>query len=93
MPTPELRHYRVQVQKAPEKTLRRLPRNVLQRVSAALDGLAKEPRPLGCKKLAGMHDHYRIRVGDWRIIYTIEDDILLVVVIEIAPRGGAYRNL
>jgi mRNA interferase RelE/StbE len=39
-----------------------------------------------------MHDHYRIRVGDWRIIYTIEDNVLLVVVIEIAPRGGAYRN-
>lgn len=40
-----------------------------------------------------MHDSYRIRVGDWRIIYTIEDDILLVVVIEIAPHGGTYRNL
>lgn len=86
-------HYKVQVQKAPDRVLRRLPKDLLRRITTALDNLTIEPRPSGCKKLAGLHDHYRIRVGDWRIIYTIQDEVLLVVVIEIAPRGDAYRNL
>ena len=92
MPTSK-HHYQVQVQKAPDRVLRRLPKDLLRRITTALDNLTIEPRPSGCKKLAGLHDHYRIRVGDWRIIYTIQDEVLLVVVIEIAPRGDAYRNL
>jgi mRNA interferase RelE/StbE len=74
-------------------TLRRLPKNVMHRIASALDDLALEPRPAGCKKLTGLHNHYRIRVGGWRIIYTIEDDILLIVVIEVGPRGDVHRNL
>lgn len=90
---PEARRYRIQIQKPAKKILARLPQDVFRRMTVAISALAHEPRPFGCKRLAGMHDSYRIRVGDWRIIYTIEDDILLVVVIEIAPHGGTYRNL
>ena len=55
--------------------------------------LAEEPRPAGCKKLRGYENLYRLRVGDWRLIYAIEDDQLVVLIIEVAPRGEAYRNL
>ena len=90
---PEKRQYRVQIQKPAKRVLARLPQDLLRRITAAISALAYEPRPFGYRKLAGVEDSYRIRVGDWHIIYTIEDDILLVVVIEVAPRGGAYRNL
>lgn len=85
--------YRVRVHKSASKILARLPKDLLGRIAAAIDGLAVDPRPPGCKKLTGKYDHYRVRVGDWRITYTIEDDMLIVTVIEIAPRIGAYRNL
>ncbi len=55
--------------------------------------LAEEPRPAGCKKLRGYENLYRLRAGDWRLIYAIEDDQLVVLIIEVAPRGEAYRNL
>lgn len=89
----EDRRYRIQIRKSARKILARLPQDLFRRITAAISALAFDPRPTGCKKLAGAHDSYRIRVGDWRIVYTIEDDILLVVVIEIALRSGAYRNL
>ena len=93
MPTSDQGRYRVEIQKSAQKVLRRLPRDLLNRLARAIEDLAVEPRPAGCKKLAGFHDHYRVRVGDWRIIYTIQDDLLVVLVVEIAPRGGAYKNL
>jgi mRNA interferase RelE/StbE len=64
-----------------------------RRVVAAIDNLADNPRPPGCRKLAGKDDMYRIRVGDWRISYAVFDDILIVLVVEIKPRGDAYRKL
>ncbi len=74
-----------------ERTLRRLPKNLLQRLRKAIDALEHNPRPRGYKKLTGS-DYYRIRVGGWRIIYTIKDDKLIVLVLTVAPRGSAYRN-
>jgi mRNA interferase RelE/StbE len=59
----------------------------------AIQNLAVDPRPEGCKKLVGKYEHWRIRVGDWRITYTIQDDELIIVVVEVSPRGGAYRTL
>jgi mRNA interferase RelE/StbE len=81
------------VERQAEKALRRLPREILARVDRLLLNLADEPRPAGCKKLRGYENLYRLRVGDWRLIYAIEDDALVVLVIEIAPRGEAYRDL
>lgn len=57
----------------------------------ALDGLINSPRPPGCLKMSGRLDHWRIRVGDWRVIYRIEDARLVVLVISVAPRGEIYR--
>lgn len=85
--------YTVLLERQPEKILRRLPRDLLKRIDQVLGALAFDPRPPGCVKLAGHETLYRLRVGDWRIVYAIEDDALIVLVIEIAPRGDAYRNL
>jgi len=87
------RRYTVIVERQVEKALRRLPKQVLARVDRLLLSLADEPRPVGCKKLRGYDNLYRLRAGDWRLIYAIEDDELVVLVIEIAPRGEAYRDL
>lgn len=85
--------YKILVSKEARKVLQKLPKNLLVRISKAIDGLAGDPRPEGCKKLEGYDNLYRIRTGDWRISYAIEDDQLIVLVIEVAPRGGAYRKL
>ncbi len=87
------RRYKVIVERQTEKAFRRLPREILGRVDRLLLSLADEPWPAGCKKLRGYENLYRLRVGDWRLIYAIEDDELVVLVIEIAPRGEAYRDL
>jgi mRNA interferase RelE/StbE len=76
-----------------ERVLGKVPRDLRQRMIAAIDALAITPRPHGCRKLTGYENLYRVRVGDWRIIYAIEDARLVVLILEVAPRGGAYKGL
>jgi len=85
--------YKVIIHKSVMKVLRKLPKDLLRRISQAIDDLSSDPRPEGCQKLEGYDNLYRIRVGDWRISYAVEDDRLIILVIEVAPRGGAYRSL
>lgn len=61
------------------------------KVKAAINTLSENPRPAGCKKLEGSLNEYRIRVGTYRVVYTIADDVLTVVVIKIAHRKEVYR--
>lgn len=85
--------WRIEQSHRAERSLRRLPKPLLRRISRAIEGLAQDPRPVGSVKLTGYENFYRIRVGDWRITYSIEDDVLLIVIVEVSPRGGAYRKL
>jgi mRNA interferase RelE/StbE len=85
--------WQVIIHRKVEKILKRLDGDTLERIRRAIRGLATEPRPAGVKKLTGYDNLYRARVGDWRIIYAIEDDKLIVLVLEISTRGGAYRDL
>lgn len=85
--------WRILMARQPEKMLHRLPQNVGERIDQAILSLADDPRPPGSKKLVGYEDLYRIRVGDWRIVYTIRDEQLLILVVRIAPRGTVYRGL
>ena len=85
--------WQVLIQRRAEKALRLLDKPLRRRIGEAISQLAQNPRPTGCKKLAGYDNLYRLRVGDWRISYAIEDDQLIVLVVEIAPRGRAYRHL
>jgi len=85
--------WRVIIHRKAEKIIKRLDGDILERIRRAIRGLTYEPRPSGVKKLVGYENLHRIRVGDWRIIYAIEDDKLIVLVLEISPRGAAYRDL
>ena len=82
--------YRVEIRKSVLRELRRLDTRMLPAIIAALDALAVEPRPLGVKKLVGSKSTYRIRVGDYRIIYEINDGTLMVTVVRAAHRKDAY---
>ncbi len=85
--------YEVRLKPSAERELRKLPRQIQFRVARRLDGLAADPRPTGCEKLAGLADLYRIRVGDYRIVYQVSDEILMVLVVTIGHRGDVYRRL
>jgi mRNA interferase RelE/StbE len=74
------------------KALRDLPRADQRRVAARIDALAENPRPPGVEKLEGADDLYRVRAGDHRIVYRIEDKRLLVLVIRIGHRREVYRR-
>jgi len=62
-----------------------------KRIVATILALADEPRPVGCEKLAGERDRYRVRVGRYRIVYSIADDELLVLVVRVAHLKDVHR--
>ena len=76
------------------KKLRR-DRELLERIDREIQSLAKNPLPQGCKKLrSSKHDHlYRLRMGDWRILYAIEDDKLIVLILAVVRRDHAYIEI
>ncbi len=84
--------YRIQFTPAAARALRRLPRATLGRIRRAVDDLCTEPRPPGVKKLKGMDSLLRIRVGDYRILYEIRDEVLMVVIVRIATRQQVYKR-
>lgn len=83
--------YTVTLERRPQRALDSLRGNIYRRIIGALRGLADNPRPPGVKKLKGYHDYWRIRVGDYRIIYIIQDDRLLVIVLRIGNRRDVYE--
>ncbi|MFC3088226.1 type II toxin-antitoxin system RelE family toxin [Tabrizicola soli] len=83
--------YRVELSPEAKKNLRRIrDRRLHDRLVAAIDELGTDPRPPGCLKLVGEVNQWRVRVGDWRVVYLIEDGRLVVLVVRVSPRGGAY---
>lgn len=83
--------WRVILAPAAERQLRGLPEGVERRIVRRLRALRAEPRPPGCLKLKGRENAYRLRVGDYRIIYRIEDAVLVVLVIQVGHRRDVYR--
>ena len=81
--------YRIEFTSAAARQVRKLDRPARTRL---LESLASSPRPDGVKKLASTENAWRIRVGDYRIIYSIEDDVLVVTVVRVAHRREAYRS-
>ncbi len=84
--------YSVEVKPSARKELEELPDNVLARVLQKMDSLRSAPRPTGCKKLKGYKDQWRIRVGDWRIVYVIDDAAKLISFTRIAHRREVYER-
>ncbi len=83
--------YKVVLVASAAKEFRSLPSVLQQRISVAIDGLAEDPRPYGVRKLAGHERLYRIRVGDYRIVYEIDDEERVVCITRIRHRREAYR--
>ena len=83
--------YRIELKKSAVKELAQIPKKDLRRVTGKIAALADNPRPKGCVKLSGK-DKYRIRQGNYRILYSIEDDVLVVYVVKIAHRKESYRR-
>jgi mRNA interferase RelE/StbE len=83
--------YSVDIVPAALKELKALHSPVLERVLSALQSLSDSPRPRGCKKLVGSDCEYRLRLGDYRVIYKIDDSSRNVVVYQIRHRSRAYR--
>lgn len=86
---PEKR-YQVIITRSVQKTLSKLPDKIASRLEAAMLELERNPRPFGCKKLKG-RDSYRIREGDYRLIYEIEDNVLKVIVVDAGHRRYIYE--
>jgi mRNA interferase RelE/StbE len=83
--------YELIIKPSAEKEMDRLPARFRQHVVAALEGLRDDPRPPGCAKLHGTNDLWRIRVGQYRVVYAIQDDALVVLVVRVAHRKDIYR--
>lgn len=82
--------YEVQLRESVVKTLARLPKRDVRRITKAIGGFARDPRPPGCKKLSG-EEKYRLRQGNYRILYQIHDKVLEVWVVRVAHRKEVYR--
>ena len=81
--------YRLEITGRAAKELRRLPNPIRARLEAAIEDLADTPRPPGCVKLRG-DAGWRIRVGDYRVLYDIEDDVLLATVLRASHRRDLF---
>ena len=83
--------YRIEVTPRARKDLRAFPKMERQRIAEQIDALKTDPRPTGCKKLKGREDFYRIRVGDYRVVYQIEDEVLLILIVRVGDRKEIYE--
>lgn len=85
-------NYRIQFKASAAKEFKKLPLSVKQRVSISLDNLQQEPRPSGVVKLQGEEPLYRVRVGDYRIVFAVDDDEKIITVTRIRHRQDVYKE-
>lgn len=85
--------YKVALKPAAEKQFAKLPKDIQKRLFSAFVTLSDNPRPHGSIKLQGNADYYRVRVGDYRIVYTIVDQELKVLVLSLGHRRDIYDKL
>lgn len=82
--------YKVEIKQSAVKELNKIPVRDLKKIVSKIESLSNNPRPTGCEKLSTL-ERYRIRQGNYRILYSIEDDILTVYVVKIGHRKDIYR--
>lgn len=86
--------YKIEFDRRVKKDLRNINPQEIERIKLAISQLGDDPRPFGCKKLKGKNNEYfRIRVGNYRIIYTIEDHNLIILIICVGHRKEVYDKL
>ena len=83
--------YRIEWKRSAQKELRQLPQAIIKRVLNAVATLADDPYPSGVRKLAGSEYTYRLRVGNYRVIYSVDDGILVIEIIRVRHRKDVYR--
>ena len=84
--------YQVFIKPAAQRQIKKLTLAVQKDLIALIENLSEDPRPSGCKKLKGRRNQYRVRSGDYRIIYSIEDNSLIVRVIKVGHRRDIYEE-
>jgi mRNA interferase RelE/StbE len=84
--------YKVSIKNSALKEIQQIPKPFRIKIIETIDSLAVNPRPSGVKKLENFKNSYRVRVGQYRIVYEIEDRQLLIEVIKVANRKEVYRN-
>jgi mRNA interferase RelE/StbE len=83
--------FTIEFSKEAIKTLRAMPAPTARLIRTKLDELARDPRAMRNVKKLTDHPGYRLRVGDWRVVYLLREHELIIVVVKIAPRGGVYK--
>lgn len=83
--------YELRFKPSVRKDLRKLPQQEVRRIMSCIEALQDEPRPDGCKKLSGS-DLYRVRQGDFRVIYAVDDGAVTVEVVRVGQRGDVYSS-
>ena len=83
--------YSLEIKRSAAKELARRPKPGCARVTARIQALAHDPRPVGSEKLSGQ-ERYRVRQGDYRILYEVKDDVLIVTVVQVGHRHEGYRR-
>ena len=85
--------YTIEFDRRVKKDFKFIPAKDIERIKSAIQDLGNNPRPDGCTKLKGdKRDYYRIRVRNYRVVYSIEDEILLVLVVRVGHRREIYKN-
>ncbi|MCB8777511.1 type II toxin-antitoxin system RelE/ParE family toxin [Planktothrix agardhii 1032] len=84
--------YRIQFSKKAQRQFQALPQLVQEQLQPKIDALSINPRPFGIKALQGRKGLLRLRAGDYRVIYQLEDDLLIVLIVEVGHRREVYRN-
>jgi mRNA interferase RelE/StbE len=82
--------YAITFARSARKELEELDTTVVSRIFQKIEALAREPRPAGCRKLKGSRDLWRIRIGDYRVLYAVNDNECLVDIIAVRHRSKAY---
>ena len=82
--------YKIEIKQSAVKELNKIPEEDLKKIASEIESLSNNPRPTGCEKLSTL-ERYRIRQGNYRILYSIEDDILTVYVVKIGHGKDVYR--
>jgi len=84
--------YDIEITRTAEKQLEGLPREEQRRVARAIVALADQPKPRGSRKLTGYDDVFRIRVGRYRVLYSISDRKLIIIILKLGHRRDVYRH-
>ncbi len=84
--------YQIEWKNSARKELKKLPPDIIRKIIYAVESLAENPQPPNCRKLVGSEQTWRIRVGDYRIIYNIFSSILIIEIVRVAHRKDAYRD-